>query len=232
MASAECKMLSSLGEKNAAASRKWKSLSSDEKDRYNEAAAAMNSEDKAVDIKKEVKKLRDSLSLLVEHGNKIDGFDFVFVAVHEGNHITGGTKAGCDFLLKSGSHIPHSFLGYIASLQHCTDNSLPSTNAKQANSAEPLRTAVQGIFNECYGAYTNDPKAVMPYKYISKYGITMEGLPEGVVLKPPGSYGKATLKEIIARKDLLRVTCSTGNIELGTSEEEPSIQWFVEYLLC
>ena len=47
----------------------------------------------------------------------------------------------------------------------------------------------------------------MPYKYISKYGITMEGLPEGVVLKPPGSYGKATLKEIIARKDLLRVTC-------------------------
>ena len=60
-------MLSSLGEKNAAASRKWKSLSSDEKDRYNEAAAVMNSEDKAVDIKKEVKKLRDLLSLLVSY---------------------------------------------------------------------------------------------------------------------------------------------------------------------
>ena len=56
-----------MGEKNAAASRKWKSLSSDEKDRYNEAAAAMNSEDKAVDIKMEVKKLRDSLSLLVSY---------------------------------------------------------------------------------------------------------------------------------------------------------------------
>ena len=57
------------------------------------------------------------------------------------------------------------------------------------------------------GVYTNDPKAVMPYKYISKYGIAMDGLPEGIILKPPSSYGLATLKEIIARKDLLRVTC-------------------------
>ena len=33
----------------------------------------------------------------VEQGNKIDGFDFMFVAVNGESHITGGTEAGCNF---------------------------------------------------------------------------------------------------------------------------------------
>ena len=53
-----------------------------------------------------------------EQGNKIDGFDFMFVAVHGESHITGGTEAGCNFLRTSGSYVPHSFLGYISSLQY------------------------------------------------------------------------------------------------------------------
>jgi len=44
------------------------------------------------------------------------------VAVHGGNHVTGGTKADGDFLLKLGVHVPHSFLGYISSLQHFSCN--------------------------------------------------------------------------------------------------------------
>ena len=45
----------------------------------------------------------------VEQGNKIDGFNFMFVAVHRDSHITGGTEAGCNFLRTSGSYVPYSF---------------------------------------------------------------------------------------------------------------------------
>jgi len=56
-------------------------------------------------------------------------------------------------------------------------------------------------------AYVNDPEAVLPYKYISDYGIKMEGLPKDVELKHPGNYGISTMREILARKVGLRITC-------------------------
>ena len=39
----------------------------------------------------------------------------MFVAVHNEKHLIGGTEMGGNFLRESGSHIPHSFLGYISS---------------------------------------------------------------------------------------------------------------------
>ena len=39
----------------------------------------------------------------------------MFVAVHNEKHLVGGTEMGGNFLRESGSHIPHSFLGYISS---------------------------------------------------------------------------------------------------------------------
>ena len=54
-----------MGEKNAAASRLWNSLSDEEKRQYNDKAAAINSKEAAVDIRKEVKKLHDTLNELV-----------------------------------------------------------------------------------------------------------------------------------------------------------------------
>ena len=50
----------------------------------------------------------------------------------------------------------------------------------------------------------------MPYSKILHYGIRMEGLPSGMVLKNPTAYGKATLQEIIANKDALKLH---GNIQ-------------------
>jgi len=37
----------------------------------------------------------------------------MFVAVYNGTHVVGGSDIGCSFLRESGSHIPHSFLGYV-----------------------------------------------------------------------------------------------------------------------
>ena len=39
----------------------------------------------------------------------------MFVAVHNEKHLVGGTEMGRNFLRESGSHIPHSFLGYVSS---------------------------------------------------------------------------------------------------------------------
>ena len=39
----------------------------------------------------------------------------MFVAVHDEKHLVGGTEMGGNFLRESGSHIPHSFLGYVSS---------------------------------------------------------------------------------------------------------------------
>ena len=39
----------------------------------------------------------------------------IFITIHDGNHVVGGTKAGCDFLQNVGSFIPYSFMGYLSS---------------------------------------------------------------------------------------------------------------------
>ena len=38
----------------------------------------------------------------------------MFVAVHNGKHVVGGSEIGGKFLQESGSHIPYSFLGYLS----------------------------------------------------------------------------------------------------------------------
>ena len=53
--------------------------------------------------------------------------------------------------------------------------------------------------------HVKDSTARMPYSKILHYGIRMEGLPSGMVLKNPTAYGKATLQEIIANKDALKL---------------------------
>ena len=45
----------------------------------------------------------------------------------------------------------------------------------------------------------------MPYSKITQYGIKMEGLPSGVSLKYPSSYGKDTLKEILSRRGQIKI---------------------------
>ena len=53
--------------------------------------------------------------------------------------------------------------------------------------------------------HVKDSKAKMPYSKILEYGITMEGLPNGTILKNPTAYGKETLREIINNKDSLKL---------------------------
>lgn len=56
-----------------------------------------------------------------------------------------------------------------------------------------------------FEAYINKPTAKLPYSKLIQYGITMEGLPAGLSLKHPSSYGKDTLKEILSKKDQLKI---------------------------
>ena len=55
----------------------------------------------------------------------------------------------------------------------------------------------------------NNPGARLPYSKIEQYGILIEGLPEGKILKHPSSYGAQTLKAILAKKDSRYVTMCT-----------------------
>ena len=50
-----------------------------------------------------------------EQAKVIPGFHLMFVAVHNEKHLVGGTEMGGSFLRESGSHIPHTFLGYVSS---------------------------------------------------------------------------------------------------------------------
>jgi len=63
----EGKMHSCLAEKNKVAASKWRSLSNEDKQRFNDKAAAMNKKEELelVDMEKETKKLLDQLCDLV-----------------------------------------------------------------------------------------------------------------------------------------------------------------------
>ena len=56
-----------------------------------------------------------------------------------------------------------------------------------------------------FEAYINKPTAKLPYSKLTQYRITMEGLPAGLSLKHPSSYGKDMLKEILSKKDQLKI---------------------------
>ena len=53
--------------------------------------------------------------------------------------------------------------------------------------------------------HVHNPKASMPYKKISEYGIRIEGLPAGVSLKELGRYGISTMEKIIENKNDLKL---------------------------
>ena len=63
-------------------------------------------------------------------------------------------------------------------------------------------TYVTVYAGECIGK----DKIKLPYSKITEYGISLEGLPEDVILKHPSSYGKATMRKILANKDLYHMT--------------------------
>ena len=50
----------------------------------------------------------------------IPGFHLIFVAVHDEKHVVGGTEMGEKFLREIGSHVPHSFLGYLSAANSST----------------------------------------------------------------------------------------------------------------
>ena len=51
------------------------------------------------------------------------------------------------------------------------------------------------------GESIGDTTARFPYKRTQEYGISVIGLPEEKSLKHPSSYGRLTLRQILANKD-------------------------------
>ena len=51
------------------------------------------------------------------------------------------------------------------------------------------------------GESIGDTTARIPYKRIKEYGISVSCLPEEKSLKHPSSYGRLTLRQILANKD-------------------------------
>ena len=44
------------------------------------------------------------------------------------------------------------------------------------------------------GAYINDNTNALPYMHFAEHGLTMEGLPDNVILKRPSHYGIDTME--------------------------------------
>ena len=53
---------------------------------------------------------------MLQDGNadRLPGFELMYIAVCGGTHIIGGSGTSRRFLLESDSHIPFSFVGYVA----------------------------------------------------------------------------------------------------------------------
>ena len=64
----------------------------------------------------------------------------------------------------------------------------------------------------CVGECIGKAKIKLPYSKIAEYGISLKGLPEDVILKHPSSYGKATMRKILANKDLYHMTSKDGDV--------------------
>ena len=55
-------------------------------------------------------------------------------------------------------------------------------------------------------SYVHKPNSKMPYSKVKARGISIEGLPGRCKMqKHPSSYGRRTLKDILERKDQLRI---------------------------
>ena len=46
----------------------------------------------------------------------------------------------------------------------------------------------------------------LPYSKIAEYGISIDNLPDDIMLKHPSSYGKAAMRKILAVKHQLQMT--------------------------
>lgn len=53
--------------------------------------------------------------------------------------------------------------------------------------------------------HIHKPSARFPYSKVQEYDIKMDGLPAGVSLKHPSSYGKDTLRNILSNKHHLKL---------------------------
>jgi len=51
------------------------------------------------------------------------------------------------------------------------------------------------------GEVTGNSTSRVPYSKLKKIGVTVDGLPEGIVFKHPSSYGRRQLQQIIATKN-------------------------------
>jgi len=55
------------------------------------------------------------------------------------------------------------------------------------------------------GQYVGKRNSKLPYSKIDDYGISIDGLPPGISLKHPSSYGKNAMKLILSNKHLLKL---------------------------
>ena len=53
---------------------------------------------------------------VLQDGNadRLPGIELLYIAVCYGTHVIGGSETGWKFLLESDSHVPISFVGYVA----------------------------------------------------------------------------------------------------------------------
>ena len=55
--------------------------------------------------------------------------------------------------------------------------------------------------------------AKVPYSKLKQLGVTVEGLPDGIVFKHPSSYGRRQLKQIIATQYNLKFNSKYVNAD-------------------
>jgi len=102
-----------------------------------------------------------------ENADKLPGFELMYVAVSGGTHICGGSTIGRNFLLESHSHVPYSFVGYVATNSGmysciCTVSILmllcaesPTITNYADRMIDSLCKEVQDVFNGLYSEFIN-----------------------------------------------------------------------------
>ena len=64
------------------------------------------------------------------------------------------------------------------------------------------------------GETNRDGSKKLPYSKISSLGITVTGLPDGVSLKHPSSYGRKQLQSILDCKERLIINCKVLKLNM------------------
>ncbi|XP_065906298.1 uncharacterized protein [Dysidea avara] len=136
-----------------------------------------------------------------------------FTLVKDNEHYCGGTAKGISFLEDQAPYIPYSFIGY---LHHPVATSGAQILADTDINVK--RKQVEEVFNKLYGEANRDGSKKLPYSKISSLGITVTGLPDGVSLKHPSSYGRKQLQSILDCKERLIINfCSPVHVDRQSS---------------